>query len=187
MKQLLWTHCLSVWVHAGSCFIQKRSSCSSPTSLAFDCTIFARLTTKRMAMKRRIKSSKMMEKPRGRQMNHPQQMWAERKVCIAVSAFIQPPPLLLFVCFDLMYFQSRTPLCAVGKYVDGLMAATPCCTMERQRGQNMRWTSFCLSAVPVSSHPGEERTVGHQCDCTELLILSHRLAVRVWRLHMLCR
>lgn len=112
MKQLLWTRCLSVWVHAGSCFIQKRSSCSSPTSLAFDCTIFARLTTKRMAMKRRIKSSKMMEKPRGRQMNHPQQMWAERKVCIAVTAFIQPPPLLLFVCFDLCVFsEPSTPLC----------------------------------------------------------------------------
>lgn len=105
MKWLLWTPCLSVWAHAGSCFAQRLSSCSFPTSPAFDCTTCVLLMTTMRIKRRRSKKTQRMEKPLGLRPNRRQQMQAERKVCVSVHWSLQPQVYTaVFVCCDLCVF-----------------------------------------------------------------------------------
>lgn len=105
MKWLLWIPCRSVWVHVGSCFIQRLSSCFSPTSLAFDCTTFVLLMMtmrkkKQRPRKRRSKRTRRREKPRGLWTNHHQQTQAEGKVCVTLLSRYS----CVCLCFDLYLF-----------------------------------------------------------------------------------
>ena len=88
MKLLIWTPCLSVWANAWSCFAQRPSSCSSPTSPAFTCTscvplmMTMRRTTRREGRRRRSKRKQGRQKPRHLQWRLHQRMGTERRVCV---------------------------------------------------------------------------------------------------------
>lgn len=75
MKWLTWTPYHSVWRTAGSCFIQRLSSCFCPTSLAFVCTFFALL----MMMKKKRKQQKQ------RKTQRPKLQWGEKQLHVATD------------------------------------------------------------------------------------------------------
>lgn len=184
MNWLLWIPCHSVWVHVGSCFIQRLSSYFSPTSLAFDCTIFVlvmmtRWKKMKRQRKRRSKRTHRTEKPQALWKNPHQQTQAEGQVCVTSWVYIA-----LCVCFD-PYLSFRAEDTGM-LWWTASMVSWWLHSVAWWRSSTGRVRSGPCFAFVLCRWVFTYQIFNQYCDCSNTWIIFHRLAVRLWGLHMLC-
>lgn len=184
MRWPLWVTCRHVWGNAGSSFIQRLFSCFSPTLLAFAYTTFVLTMMKTIKIKKnRMKGWRSRATPR---LEEPAGLWlkqqltrAEEKVCaiyITVASVI--------VCSHLN-LSRRAKHARMLWWTASLgpwwLHPVAWCTSGAGRVCSGPGFALLLSWWVFTHEPKYKNSANNMT-----AIILHRLAVRLWGLHLLC-